>query len=165
MPGLKPRREQGESLWWEQSTAIIHLFAVWFGLWQFRLEVVKLIHVEPLWKMTSFDRCIMGDFISIGHLVNFYKYEERLKAAGSPWTKVVVADTAPAYTECLQAEHLGLGTQSCLKRYIDFVGEAHSFNWVMAPLRVKSDRSHWIIIFWHSTILPFSLERINKRLF
>ena len=52
------------------------LLSVWFGLWQFQPEVIKLTHVEPLWKMTSFDRCIMGDFISIGHLVNFYKYEE-----------------------------------------------------------------------------------------
>lgn len=59
--------------------------------------------------MTFFDRCISGDFISIGHLVNFYKYEEWLRTAESLWKNVVMADIAPAYVECLRAEHMGDG--------------------------------------------------------
>lgn len=47
--------------------------------------------------------------------------------------------------------HGGWAARAVLKGYIDFedkgerlvaLGEARSFNWVMAPLRVKSDRSH-----------------------
>lgn len=90
----KPQRERGcVTLMGTDCHHNLPVLSVWLGLRQFQPYVIKPTHVKPLWEMTSSDRCIMGDFISIGHLVNFYK-EEWLRAAENLWKNVVMADVA-----------------------------------------------------------------------
>ena len=60
--------------------------------------------------------------------------------------------------ECLGAERMRKDTQSCIKKCTDFGEEVQSFRCVLVPLRVESERSHWISIVWPLTMSSVALK-------